>query len=213
MSHRKVLIYEIHNFEDCSIMSNNTYTENLNFSRDGKWTGEEEKYAEKLIQMFTIGQLPNEDVDVKNESLRRYLSRKLHCQPMRLTKKFGGRYSLSARYHQAAATLCPSYDEDRHLLNCLEREFHLKDYAVQANRVKRRKYSHRYYVPKHARCEESFNDESYDMHSFQINQDASHSNNILTTGELGFNLPLNWEVDKLIDNSIDLIDFPMNLEP
>ena len=58
-----------------------------NPQRSGKWTREEEQYAELLIELFEKGH-----IDEKNGStLRSYLSRKLHCAPMRISKKYAGK--------------------------------------------------------------------------------------------------------------------------
>ena len=55
--------------------------------RSGKWTKEEEVYADTLIELFDKGQ-----VDERNgSSLRGFLSRKLHCTPMRISKKYAGK--------------------------------------------------------------------------------------------------------------------------
>jgi hypothetical protein len=56
--------------------------------RSGKWIPEEEMYADALIQLFEKGYL----MDCENGcTLRSYLSRKLHCAPMRISKKYAGR--------------------------------------------------------------------------------------------------------------------------
>jgi len=54
--------------------------------RKGKWTAEEENYANKIIDLFNQGMLPI----VAGTTLRTYLSDKLRCDPMRITKKFAG---------------------------------------------------------------------------------------------------------------------------
>ncbi|KAL3932934.1 MAG: hypothetical protein SGARI_003829 [Bacillariaceae sp.] len=55
--------------------------------RSGKWTLEETEYAELLIELFEKGQV----LDEKNgATLRSFLSRKLFCAPMRISKKFAG---------------------------------------------------------------------------------------------------------------------------
>jgi len=55
--------------------------------RSGKWTREEEAYADLLIELFEKGH-----IDEKNGStLRSCLSRKLHCAPMRISKKYAGK--------------------------------------------------------------------------------------------------------------------------
>ena len=54
--------------------------------RKGKWTTEEERYAQAIISMFNRGLLPI----AAGTTLRCYLSEKLSCDPMRITKKFAG---------------------------------------------------------------------------------------------------------------------------
>jgi hypothetical protein len=53
--------------------------------RVGKWTMEEEVYSDHLIQLFKSGTLTDCD---EGTSLRVYLSDKLNCKPMRITKKY-----------------------------------------------------------------------------------------------------------------------------
>ncbi|GMF11821.1 unnamed protein product [Phytophthora lilii] len=54
--------------------------------RKGKWTEEESRYATQLTNYFKEGLLPLE----RGTMLRLYLSQKLNCEPMRITKKFTG---------------------------------------------------------------------------------------------------------------------------
>lgn len=55
--------------------------------RSGKWTSEEESYADILIELFEKGH-----IDEKNGcTLRSFLSKKLHCAPMRISKKYAGK--------------------------------------------------------------------------------------------------------------------------
>lgn len=62
--------------------------------RSGKWTPEEEAYADVLIELFVKGQ-----VDLENGStLRSFLAKKLHCAPMRVTKKYAGKSKGKASY-------------------------------------------------------------------------------------------------------------------
>jgi hypothetical protein len=56
--------------------------------RAGKWTAEEEEYAAILIELFDKGQVLHEKNGV---TLRSFLSRKLFCAPMRISKKFAGK--------------------------------------------------------------------------------------------------------------------------
>jgi hypothetical protein len=54
--------------------------------RRGKWTPEEEAYANRLIFEFKSGLLPLTD----GTTLRTFLSKLLNCDPMRISKKFVG---------------------------------------------------------------------------------------------------------------------------
>ena len=54
--------------------------------RRGKWTAEEELYANRLIYEFKLGLLPLTD----GTTLRTFLSKLLNCDPMRISKKFVG---------------------------------------------------------------------------------------------------------------------------
>lgn len=54
--------------------------------RRGKWTPEEEAYANRLIMEFKSGLLPLTD----GTTLRTFLSKLLNCDPMRISKKFVG---------------------------------------------------------------------------------------------------------------------------
>ena len=71
--------------------------------RRGKWTHEEENYAESIIRFFKLGYL-----DIENGiTLRAYLSDILHCDPMRITKKFTGAACIGKRVFHPAVR-CPS---------------------------------------------------------------------------------------------------------
>mmetsp|Transcript_3145 Transcript_3145/g.12618 ORF Transcript_3145/g.12618 Transcript_3145/m.12618 type:complete len:306 (-) Transcript_3145:391-1308(-) len=61
--------------------------------RRGKWTPEEEAYVERIIHDFNAGLL---DVPA-GTTLRTYLSQKLNCDPMRITKKFTGASCIGKR--------------------------------------------------------------------------------------------------------------------
>lgn len=54
--------------------------------RRGKWTPDEEGYANRLITEFKAGLLPLTD----GTTLRTFLSKLLNCDPMRISKKFVG---------------------------------------------------------------------------------------------------------------------------
>jgi hypothetical protein len=69
-----------------------------NLLRRGKWTVEEEAYVARVIQDFNSGFL---DAPA-GTTLRTYLSEKLQCDPMRITKKFTGDSCIGKRvFHPA----------------------------------------------------------------------------------------------------------------
>lgn len=55
--------------------------------RRGKWSVEEERYATRLIKEFQGGLIPGLPSGI---TLRSFLSQLLHCDPMRISKKFAG---------------------------------------------------------------------------------------------------------------------------
>jgi len=71
--------------------------------RRGKWTAEEEAYVARVIQDFNSGFLNAP----AGTTLRTYLSDKLHCDPMRITKKFTGEACIGKRVFHPAVR-CPS---------------------------------------------------------------------------------------------------------
>ena len=71
---------------------------NISNLRRGKWTSEEETYVARVIRDFNYGYL---DAPA-GTTLRTYLSGKLHCDPMRITKKFTGDSCIGKRvFHPA----------------------------------------------------------------------------------------------------------------
>jgi len=71
----------------------NTCSSNL---RRGKWSNEEEAYADKLMNAFKRGLIsPNE---IEGKTLRCYLAMKLSCLPMRISKKYPHCEGLGARF-------------------------------------------------------------------------------------------------------------------
>mmetsp|Transcript_27352 Transcript_27352/g.56724 ORF Transcript_27352/g.56724 Transcript_27352/m.56724 type:complete len:176 (-) Transcript_27352:208-735(-) len=57
-------------------------------NRKGRWLPEEEEYAKFLAEEFESGL--SSDLE-HGSSLRAYLSKKLYCSPMRISKKFSGK--------------------------------------------------------------------------------------------------------------------------
>lgn len=72
--------------EYCLEMQEIMSKRNKFLQRRGKWTIEEENYANRLIDEFKLGWLPLAD----GTTLRTFLSKLLNCDPMRISKKFVG---------------------------------------------------------------------------------------------------------------------------
>lgn len=103
--------------------------------RRGKWTAEEEAYANRLIQEFKAGLLPLTD----GTTLRTFLSKLLNCDPMRISKKFVGNNCIGKqvfrRRNADLNRLTPEQiQQSRAELSELERRF--LDRVAQTNRVK-----------------------------------------------------------------------------
>jgi|Transcript_77958 hypothetical protein len=78
--------------------SSNTSVRKTSGLRRGKWTVEEEAYVARVIQDFNSGFL---DAPA-GTTLRTFLSEKLQCDPMRITKKFTGDACIGKRvFHPA----------------------------------------------------------------------------------------------------------------
>jgi hypothetical protein len=58
------------------------------YERSGKWSRDEERFANQLVLEFENGTLQD---CADGMTLRAYLSKKLNCAPMRISKKFAGR--------------------------------------------------------------------------------------------------------------------------
>jgi hypothetical protein len=71
--------------DNCKINDTISKTKKAGLRR-GKWTAEEESYANRLISEFKMGLLPLTD----GTTLRTFLSKLLNCDPMRISKKFVG---------------------------------------------------------------------------------------------------------------------------
>eukprot|EP01032_Pedospumella_encystans_P020012 gene20012-22746_t len=68
--------------------------------RKGKWTVEEERYSNKVIEYFNNGILRLDEHE-RGITLRAYLAQKLSCDPMRITKKYTGSSCLGKRVYHA----------------------------------------------------------------------------------------------------------------
>ena len=103
--------------------------------RRGKWTPEEEAYANRLIQEFKAGLLPLTD----GTTLRTFLSKLLNCDPMRISKKFVGSNCIGKQVFRRRTAdinrLTPEQIQtSRSELSELERRF--LERVAQTNRVK-----------------------------------------------------------------------------
>mmetsp|Transcript_11902 Transcript_11902/g.28595 ORF Transcript_11902/g.28595 Transcript_11902/m.28595 type:complete len:711 (+) Transcript_11902:324-2456(+) len=103
--------------------------------RRGKWTAEEEAYANRLIQEFKAGLLPLTD----GTTLRTFLSKLLNCDPMRISKKFVGSNCIGKQVFRRRTAdlnrLTPEQiQQSRAELSELERRF--LERVAQTNRVK-----------------------------------------------------------------------------
>lgn len=100
--------------------------------RKGKWTMEESQYAEQLIVFFKerLLQVP------KGTMLRMYLAEKLHCEPMRITKKFSGKSSIGKQVYsgfQKGEDAMRLRQEAKKILKPLERRFLMVAAAVASS--------------------------------------------------------------------------------
>jgi len=73
--------------------------------RKGKWTAEEEEYTRKLVQYFNQGLLTTIP---DGTTLRSFLSSRLQCDRMRITKKFRG---VSWQHYKTANLM--GYDDSK----------------------------------------------------------------------------------------------------
>jgi len=103
--------------------------------RRGKWTSEEEAYANRLIAEFKGGLLPLTD----GTTLRTFLSKLLNCDPMRISKKFVGSNCIGKQVFRRRTVdinrLTPEQiQQSRAELSELERRF--LERVAQTNRLK-----------------------------------------------------------------------------
>ena len=78
----------------------------------GKWTQEEEEYAQFLMEEFRAGNIPNLE---NGASMRTYLAKMLICRPKRVTKKYErSGYNGKLTYQANLVKLSPQEAKDRH---------------------------------------------------------------------------------------------------
>eukprot|EP01041_Mallomonas_annulata_P004580 gene4580-9102_t len=88
--------------------------------RKGKWTDEEEKYTKRLISAFNQGLLSLS----AGTTLRCFLSEKLNCDPMRISKKFAGSSCIGKQVYNP----CDPTPETTELMKSVQDEInHLEE--------------------------------------------------------------------------------------
>jgi len=87
--------------------------------RSGKWSNEEEDFANRLVLEFEKGWLKDcED----GCTLRSFLARRLNCAPMRISKKFAGRCIGKLVFARAAS---PPPHSEQNVLDDLEQIYRI----------------------------------------------------------------------------------------
>mmetsp|Transcript_27865 Transcript_27865/g.28124 ORF Transcript_27865/g.28124 Transcript_27865/m.28124 type:complete len:415 (+) Transcript_27865:64-1308(+) len=105
--------------------------------RTGQFSVEEEEYANVLVDSFLCGNISWVPRDGK--TLRSFLAKRLHCDPMRISKKFAHLNNLSHRYTQTVFCQDCLLAQEKYIQG-FEKIFLEKDVKVQGRRVQRRKY-------------------------------------------------------------------------
>lgn len=111
-----------------SKINNSQKKQNL---RRGKWTPEEERYTNKIIEAFKSGTLVLPE-NVVGVTLRSYLADKLECDPMRITKKYTGASCLGKRVYYKDRFKAPAEDVMRVQLEIQELEKLFRDKLQQS---------------------------------------------------------------------------------
>mmetsp|Transcript_16801 Transcript_16801/g.16892 ORF Transcript_16801/g.16892 Transcript_16801/m.16892 type:complete len:253 (+) Transcript_16801:59-817(+) len=107
--------------------------------RRGKWTHEEEQYANLLIEAFNDGRLPQ--MERNRISLRTYLAMKLNCSRMRISKKFAGVKGLGSRYYHREDTTAEEIRQHQRDQIDYESKFLMKESLVKQCCEKRKRDS------------------------------------------------------------------------
>jgi hypothetical protein len=97
--------------------------------RKGKWTVEEEQYATTLISHFGGNLLPLSEQ--RESTIRLYLSKKLHCDPMRISKKYAGSKSVGKHFFCKMLEIGPSQTAEALGWAAQERE-HMRQSFVES---------------------------------------------------------------------------------
>lgn len=80
----------------------------------GRWTAEEERYAERLIEEFRDGNLEDADFEDGPSTLRGFLATKLKCGAKRISKKFeSSGYNGRMQYVRKPSGMAPEESQRR----------------------------------------------------------------------------------------------------
>lgn len=106
------------------LLSRRKFDASKNKLRNGKWTLEEEKFVETLIDEFLQGRV----FCANGTSVRLVLARVLNCSPMRLSKKFQrnalGKHTFRLPDSRKIDAQVPSHHQHATRLSELEQAFH-----------------------------------------------------------------------------------------
>lgn len=102
--------------------------------RCGKWSAEEEAFTARLIQNFDAGLLPSLE---NGTTLRAFLSKKLNCSTMRISKKFAGKKCLGKQIYVRKAAEGEDASAELAALAALEKAFLEGAYNRPPPRAKR----------------------------------------------------------------------------
>lgn len=139
--------------------------------RSGKWTVDEENFANQLVKDFEKGFLDDCEEGI---TLRCYLARRLNCAPMRISKKFSGRCIGKLSYVKCEA----SYESEK-LKSPLSRleEIYIQSYNDKKSNKSRRNSRNR--VGSHSNGDKGYQNADYtysdDNYDYNDNDNESTS--------------------------------------
>mmetsp|Transcript_3726 Transcript_3726/g.5264 ORF Transcript_3726/g.5264 Transcript_3726/m.5264 type:complete len:439 (+) Transcript_3726:37-1353(+) len=182
--------------KDLAMKDRGKKKENL---RKGKWTKEEEQYTNKVIETFNAGilELPEHERGI---TLRSYLSEKLGCDPMRITKKFTGALCLGKKVYHAdnfKGFNRSEIDRATHDLQLLELRFRTK--LEEINRKKASAIS--YYAEEHRVSTPAIDamlkqKTSGDKRKLELNSSTDVSNYLIQLNSQIMNNHQQWQQNK-----------------
>ena len=107
--------------------------------RKGKWSEEEKLYTLRIMDAFREGKLPDRFGVRPPHTLRTFIAKWLHCDAMRITKKFAGADSTGKHvYRRDIEMTAEEKNKVSEEISILEKKFIKKLLAIQKSRAKRR---------------------------------------------------------------------------